>query len=438
MNVTDKPSPPARKSGGAVFAVVLLLLAVVAAGAFWVMRETLDKGAPSIPGFLSGGTAAAPSRNGSAGPGISSGGPGAASTSPADAAGPRGVSPLPESQAGITPPVVQPPSVPARPGETPGMAGLPQGTAPDAAVRGGATPDAAGQEGGAPFIAGGGDIPVPPGPPDMPKVNEDPVVRLAFVDDLAAFLAANYWPKGTHPSARRAGISTVSVKWANLRYGGELQGMRRGDDPVGARAAVLRYVLTPSMLEGLYSLYSDRFTAMLSAAADARRVGPEGKERPLTGAEKKEMFQIYAGQARGLAAALSAYAADPSIGGRVEALNAAETAVFEANRAYMESAATYEEAQIEKRPGQDKFRARMDQDAGTYQRSIQAREKNREALVRAMQQSGAAKNVGEDTLVYVASWAHRRGVGNPEILRAAARVLQQAGTRLAAAAKEKP
>ena len=410
MSASQKPASRGGKSIG----IVLLLLVAVAGVALWVMQETLDKGAPSLPGFSSNSTSSS-SQSAPAG---------------GDAASPpRGTPLAPGLQAGERPLVEAPPSALAVPSLLPG------GEASQAG-RDGTQPGAAGQPENTPFIAGGGDVVLPLSPTTMPHVKEDGVVRLAFVDDLAAFLVENYWPKGAHPSARQGGISTVSINWANLRYGGELQGMRRGDDLAQARAAVLRYVLNPSMLEGLYKLYIDRFLAVLEAAADARRVGPAGKERPLTSAEKKEMLNLYAAQARGLGAALTAYSSGGGMRERVEKLQTAVKAVEDANRVYMESVGAYEELQAgNKRVGLDAARARMDRDAAAYQRVIQAREQTREDLVRAMQQGGATRGVGDDTLVYVASWAYRRGTTNPEALRTAAQVLQSAGSRLAAAAK---
>ncbi len=427
----QKKSP--RSVKGFVFALFLLL--ALGGTAFWVMQETLDKGAPSLPGFAGNatGVAAPPSKV------PESGG--------ANTAASRGVSPIPIPQS--TPqeaqspavgqqffPVVRPPAAPA--GTVPATPRAPIAVPGQDLASEGVTPDTSGTGQSLPFIAGGGDdITRPVSRAALPKTMEDAVVRLAFVDDLAAFLAENYWPRGTHPSAGKGGITTVSVKWANLRYGGELQGMRRGGDLAEARASVLRYVLQPSMLEGLYGLYMDRFMAGLAVAADARKVGQPGRERSLTAAEKKEILQIYAARSRGLGAAIAAYVADAGMRGRVESFHAAENAALEASRAYMESAGIYENAQEEGKPsGLEAIRARMERDAGIYQRSIQTREGAREDLVRAMK-GGAARTLGDDTLVFVASWLYRRVQGNPEALRAAANVLQNAGNRLAAAAAAK-
>jgi hypothetical protein len=46
---------------------------------------------------------------------------------------------------------------------------------------------------------------------------EDSIVGMGFINDLARFLADNYWPAGTHPSARGQAASTADIKWANLK-----------------------------------------------------------------------------------------------------------------------------------------------------------------------------------------------------------------------------
>jgi hypothetical protein len=113
----------------------------------------------------------------------------------------------------------------------------------------------------------------------------DAVVRPAFVDDIAMFLAQNYWPKGTHPSAKNSGITTASLRWANLRYGAELRSLN-------GRQAVLHYVLNLATVSNLYAMYADSFVASLARGAETRSVGEGDARRFLTSAEKKEMFSI--------------------------------------------------------------------------------------------------------------------------------------------------
>lgn len=84
-----------------------------------------------------------------------------------------------------------------------------------------------------------------------PKVTEDSRVRPEFVQDLAAYLAGRFKP-GPH-----GGVLQVSVQGLNQRYGTRLPGIAGG--PGGGRAALLRYAFHPTMLQGLYALYVDRF-----------------------------------------------------------------------------------------------------------------------------------------------------------------------------------
>lgn len=271
-----------------------------------------------------------------------------------------------------------------------------------------------------------------------PAAREDAVVRPAFVDDIAAFLAQNYWPRNTHPSARRGGITTVNLRWANLRYGAELQGLEgRGSDPAMARKAVLGYVLNPAAVGRIYDLYADGFVRALAREANKRAVGEDAARRFLTEPEKKEMFAIYAGYAGRVASALEKYAADSGMAARVDAYIHASQAVEEANRAYMESTIAYEEAN-ERGPktAAGAARLKMDKDAATYQKRIRERETKRGALVAAMSRDNNPNSSGSDTLVYVAFWAYRRGPGSAPALRACAKALSDMSAKLAAASRD--
>lgn len=271
--------------------------------------------------------------------------------------------------------------------------------------------------------------------PPPAAAREDAVVRPAFVNDIAAFLAQNYWPKNTHPSARRGGITTASLQWANLRYGAELRDLngRRGD-PGSARRAILGYILNPAAVGRIYDLYAEEFTAALRQEADKRIVGEGNGKRALTTAEKKEMFGIYAGYASRLAAALNNYAADSTMPQKVEAYAEAEKIVQEANRAYLESMLAFEEASL----GTDKAstnaaRLRMDKEAATYQKRVREREAARGALVSAMSKGKAGR---DDTLVYAAFWAYRRGADSASSLRACAKALDDMGAKLNAVSRQ--
>ena len=272
--------------------------------------------------------------------------------------------------------------------------------------------------------------------PPPPAAREDAVVRPDFINDIAGFLAKNYWPKNTHPSARNSGITTASLQWANLRYGADLRGADGSQsDSRSARRAVLNYVLKPMAVDRIYSLYADGFIAALKQEADKRTVGEGNGKRLLSEQEKKEMFGLYANFAVRIAGALESYAADPTMPTKVQTYSQAEQAVQEANRIYLESMVAHEDAAESK----DKARVvaaqlRMDKDAATYQKRVREREATRDVLIESM--GKMQKGYGDDTLVYTAFWAYRRGKDSASSLRACSKALNDMGAKLAAAARK--
>lgn len=409
--------PTARRSSSGIIIALITLLAA-AAFALWFLRETLDKGSPSLPAI----------------PGLTSSNNNATS----DAASNRVRSPLspilgpggesvqpqtnPQGASQGTPGFPQSPAAPGAAAQAPPQ---PQPSAPPKAQ---ASPSQvllpfSPQEGPGPEVTAG-------------HQGEGSFIGITFITDLAQFLTENYWPKGTHPSARSGGISTVSLKWANMRYGADLKGFPRQGDPMQVRTAVLNYVLQVSTVERLYSTHADRFVTALNTAAAEHKVGGRGHERTLTPAEKQEMFSIYATQARGLAAALKTYAGDSAMRGRVETLLQAEQAVYTANMVYLDTMADHERAQDErKKDAIGTAKTAMDSASKEYQARIQARGRAQDALEKAMGSSAAARALGDDTLVYTAAWAYRRGEAKIPALRALAAILDSTAARLASEAK---
>jgi hypothetical protein len=217
---------------------------------------------------------------------------------------------------------------------------------------------------------------------------------MAFINSLAAFLAENYWPAGAHPLARERGVSTADIKWANNKFGAQLEGFRVNKaNPVSERQRLLRHLLTPSMVKGLYALYRDRFLDSLAREAAARRISQESSERSLTRAETAQMFGLYAGRARGLAGAMRSYFADPGMPARVEACAAAEEKAAAARLEYQEGLAA-------SRPSPAAARA--------YQNAVVRREQQRANLAAAMRRGGHTRSMDTESLVFLAMWLHRR------------------------------
>ena len=266
--------------------------------------------------------------------------------------------------------------------------------------------------------------PVPAGRKDgrrrVSPQGEDTVVGLAFVQDLAKFLADNYWPAGTHPRARRRGISTATLKWANAIFGARLQGfsLNRNNIPQ-ERLRVLNYAFMPSMIRSLYELYAERFLDALEREALSRRFGPGN--RPPSKVELAEMYSLYATMAKGLAGTARAYADTPGALSLARSCVEADDQTEEANRRFIAAARDNAPA-----------KAALERQ---YRAAVLRREQQRDALALALRARGA-QGPDNESMVYAALWIYRRGEGSGAATRALADVLNACAAALEAGAME--
>ena len=424
---------PATKSKGigTIFLVLLLLVGVAGASAFFIHKILAGEDILPVSITQPDGSGAAEK--------ISTAGASSKTPSQELSSGPvASTAPVPLGQLVVPPATLPPPPVPlpgdepSRPAQIPTQIPTTVYIAPSPISKGGQRTfnGEVSDEPGPPLLLVPGAMETPP-----PAVREDAVVRPAFVDDIAAFLVQNYWPKNSHPSARRSGITTASLQWANLRYGAELRGLESGIDPGTVRRAILGYILNSAAVGRIYNLYADGFVAALRQGVDKRSVGEDNAKRLLTVQEKREMFGIYAGYASSVAAALENYAADSAMPGRVRALTQAENAVQDANRVYLESMLSHEEAVASgDRAHTTAAQLRMDKEAATYQKRVREREAAKDALVAAMSKGRNWRDT--DMFVYAAFWAYRRGEGNSQPLRACAKALSDISAKLTAVGKQ--
>lgn len=267
------------------------------------------------------------------------------------------------------------------------------------------------QEGGAEMrgpYAGPEETP----PPDAGR-QDDAVVRIAFIDDLAGWMVTHYVP-GT-PSGR-GGRLTSSLQGANLRYGLGMNGLAWiGDDLPAGRAAALDHVFTPGMLGALYKLYIDRFMEAVTRTASAPL--PDGGS--LTPAQRHEFYQLYARQFRGLSGALQAIASMPDFSRQMEALHAAADAVVSANAQYSELTFAADEARSHGEYARyATLRQQTEAKGRQYQEAVIARERSREAFVRQLRRTPDARMLDNASLLYIAEWIERRVRNSPEKLEA--------------------
>jgi hypothetical protein len=245
---------------------------------------------------------------------------------------------------------------------------------------------------------------------------EDSVIGMDFIRELAQFLADNYWPAGTHPRARRRGISTASVKWADVRFGAYLRGfaVNQRDIP-RERARVLRYFFMPSMVKGLYELYSERFVDALAQEALSQKRGPD--KRALSKSEIAEMYEVYGAMARGLAETVRAYADTP--GARPLA------------KAYLDAAGHAEQVNQRLLAAIQTDAAEKHALTAQYRAAILQREERRESLIVTLRKRGTARRLDNDAMLYTALWLYRRGENSSNAAaKALADVLDRCADRL--------
>jgi len=255
----------------------------------------------------------------------------------------------------------------------------------------------------------------------MPKVEDDSVIRLAFIEDLTRYLADAYYPANSGPAKGEHGVLSKGPKMLNMHYGVEMTGLEwSGDDLEKGRRSILRYALNPTMVDALYHLYVDRFMDSLQRAAKRMVRTVEGEERPLTRMEIKEMHHLLALRAQATAGVLRACVVMEDGMSRVEALHAATKQALAANQTFQTALLQYQEASDAKKDSKviAKARTAMDVAGKTYQQAIIQRERTRESLANQLRKNKWVAQQSDDANIYVAQWAYRRMLDNDRIFPA--------------------
>lgn len=244
----------------------------------------------------------------------------------------------------------------------------------------------------------------------IPPVKSDATVTPRFITDLAESLVDAYYPKGTHPAAGNTGISILGLKSLNLRYGGALVGLNRPvDDPAERRKFVLRYVMMPSMIRALYSLYGDAFiNTMLAEAAQLERTPQGGSPRKISAREQAEMFGIYAAHTRTLSAIFRACAADREISKHMQAYWDAEKATQDADLAFQTAQEARERSRADASIDFGAAKAETDKTGSAYRSAVIRRENARSALISVLRGHPGVRGLGDDQMLYAVAWVQRR------------------------------
>lgn len=241
-----------------------------------------------------------------------------------------------------------------------------------------------------------------PTPSDAGRA-DDMVVRVAFIDDLAQWMVDNYQPSR---SSKGKGVLQVSMQAANLRYGAGMKGLYWiGDNLPKGRSEALQYVFTPSMLDALYRMYIDRFMEAMAVAGDK----PEGRDKPLTPEQRRDMYSQYAKRFQGLSGALTSVASMPDLTSKVDNLRKATQEVITANGRYSELVFQQDQARESGNKAASERLAGEAQAAATvYKNAVVKRERLLNAFAKAVGSNKTARLLDDDTLVYVGMWIDRR------------------------------
>ncbi|MFV0422249.1 hypothetical protein [Oleidesulfovibrio sp.] len=373
-------TPPPRRKGGVVILVVVVLLAAAAGYFLW---QSGSSEPPQVGQNTPSGQMTMPVPSGSGG-------------NSSDAAGSSG-------QAGAA-------------GQT--AAGQ-IGGLPDSNAQGNRTNNASGNMTDADSVAAAGAQ--QNSKDSVPAVTEDSIIGPAFITDIARWLVEGYYPRGTYPTALKEGVVVRDVKMLNTHAGIGMPGISwEGEDIRKGREAVLAYVLTPTMVRALYSLYEERFMASVEQQAGFLVRERKGREQPLTDAEKREMYSIYARLTRGVAAIADNVLDMPDAVARVKACLAARKATLDANGAFAEALYTYQSL-LEQNASYAEVQAALkakDAAGKAFQQAIVERERKIAALASALRRPGVSRALDEEGAVYVAMWIARRLEANPEAVPA--------------------
>jgi len=237
-----------------------------------------------------------------------------------------------------------------------------------------------------------------PQPPAPIEIREDTTVPLSFVHALTDALLSDFHPLGKLGTP----ASTASVKTLNIFFGREMRGLPTVGDDIGeSRKAVLDYVFSPGMIRTLHDLYAPVLVADLTDTAlheeRTYTVGEATEERTLSARETATMLRLVAQDAERTAAALRGVGNDPVI--------------VEMAGKYLGAARAVERANLRLQAAVDG----RDDPAEAGQRLKQAilqREQIKASIVTRMREH--CPGCPEQELFYLAQWAYRRTLDEPE------------------------
>jgi len=238
----------------------------------------------------------------------------------------------------------------------------------------------------------------------------DRVLTPDFVSDLAAFLARAYHPAGTRDNTGNRGLTTMTFKRLNMRYGVDLTGLDvDARDSATGRNQALSHLMSPIVLRLAFDILSDPFVHELAdQGARQQRAFQNGgayAKRPLRDAQVREMLKIHASLVADAGKIFRTFASRPDL---LTAMRRYFQAAADVNAAY----GKYADREAVGAPQKE-----LDAISVEIKNTIQAREKMRVGLMQgATPRSGSLLSEGD--VLDIAAWIYRRIKANPEAINA--------------------
>lgn len=227
----------------------------------------------------------------------------------------------------------------------------------------------------------------------LPPATEDSKIRPDYLLEVAHWLADRYRP-GPH-----GGTLAMSVQSLNQLGGVTLAGKTQG-----GRASLLRYVFQPSMIQGLYNLYINRFMDDLDTAA---------RDKGFDASQRRQFRQTVAGRAALVASALESVIQTPDLGTRLARIDDLAAKMVEANAQL--ASAVLEMDNLNKNRGKEAqlkaARLRLAGAGSRYRRAAEEYAAAQRGLVTEIRKQGGP-SLDEDSLLFLASWVARRLSGD--------------------------
>ncbi|WP_419779070.1 hypothetical protein [Maridesulfovibrio sp.] len=236
---------------------------------------------------------------------------------------------------------------------------------------------------------------------------KETIITEVFLDNLAQYVADNYYPAGTLPYKSKSGFSTASFKSINMHFGLNLRGlMPEAQNLVTARKDIWSYLLTPNRLAELSKSRTAQFLDLVEEKgimAERRFIeGDSFSMRELSRAQRAEMFRVSAQSVRHVAAVLKAVADNPDLIQAMDSYIMASKKVDSANGIFQLNLDQSRNTQTES------ARKKASHSGKLLKEYITIREKIKSGIVEKIKAYCAGQCDKPDDSFYIAQWFFRR------------------------------